>query len=391
MINLAPTSIPHQSLAAIFLRFLRFGALAFGGPFAQIAMLRKELVDDEKWITPAHFNRAMAVYQALPGPEAHELCVYFGTLARGRLGGVLAGLGFMLPGLILVTACAWLYQRYGLQQPWVQAAFGGCQAAVAALIVRAVQRIGQHALTTRLMWVIAICAGLGQLLGVPFWWGLIAAALAAIAGRWAWAVGVGWLLLAAAWFFGTGAASALSGQPVVTYTAPDLGGLFLAGLRGGMLTFGGAYTAIPFVQNEMVGSGVLTPAQFLDGLAITTMLPTPLVMFTAFIGFLGGGLPGALAMAAGMFLPAFGFSLIGHDVFERLVHNPRLHAALDGITAAVVGIVAATAMLLLPVTLTSLPRVLIFAGALLLAFRLKSRWAAALTMVLAALAGFLTV
>src|SRR5262245_49287946 len=85
--------IPHQTYGRLFLRFLRFGLLAWGGPVAQIAMIRRELVEEERWISAARFNRALAVYQVLPGPEAHELCVYFGMLARGRIGGLLAGLG----------------------------------------------------------------------------------------------------------------------------------------------------------------------------------------------------------------------------------------------------------------------------------------------------------
>lgn len=93
---------PALSLTAVFLRFLRFGLLAFGGPVAQIAMIRRELVDQGRWMSSARFNRLLAVLQILPGPEAHELCVHMGMRARGRMGGLLAGLGFMLPGLILM-------------------------------------------------------------------------------------------------------------------------------------------------------------------------------------------------------------------------------------------------------------------------------------------------
>jgi chromate transporter len=100
---------PQLSYWALFLRFLRFGSLAFGGPVAQIAMIRRELVDEEKWIGSASFNKLLAVMQVLPGPEAHELCVHLGIRAKGRLGGLLAGLGFMLPGLCLMLALAWAY------------------------------------------------------------------------------------------------------------------------------------------------------------------------------------------------------------------------------------------------------------------------------------------
>ena len=100
---------PPQSYLQLFLRFLRFGLLAWGGPVAQIAMIRQELVEEERWISPERFNRILAVYQVLPGPEAHELCVYFGMLSRGRIGAILAGLGFMLPGFVFMFALSWFY------------------------------------------------------------------------------------------------------------------------------------------------------------------------------------------------------------------------------------------------------------------------------------------
>ena len=107
-------NVPHESYLRLFLRFLRFGLLAWGGPVAQIAMIRQELVEEEKWIPNARFNRVLAVYQALPGPEAHEMCVYFGMIARGRFGGFLAGLGFMLPGFLLMFVLSWFYLKYGI-------------------------------------------------------------------------------------------------------------------------------------------------------------------------------------------------------------------------------------------------------------------------------------
>src|SRR6476659_1644500 len=136
-----------RQAAAIFLRFLRFGLLAWGGPVAQIAMIKRELVEEERWIEPSRFNRLLAIYQVLPGPEAHELCVHFGMMKGGRLGGLLAGLAFMLPGLLLILAIAWLYQHLDLRQPLVAVAFIGIQIGVIALIVRAVHRIADHTLT----------------------------------------------------------------------------------------------------------------------------------------------------------------------------------------------------------------------------------------------------
>src|SRR5262245_37945335 len=107
-------SVPHLTLLDVFGRFLRFGLVAWGGPVAQIAMLRHALVEDERWVTSEHFNRVLALYQVLPGPEAHEMCVYFGMLARGRLGGIAAGLRFMLPGFVLMFVLSWAYLALGL-------------------------------------------------------------------------------------------------------------------------------------------------------------------------------------------------------------------------------------------------------------------------------------
>src|SRR5918997_5518030 len=127
----ATPAVPREPYGQLFLRFLRFGFLAWGGPVAQIAMLRQELVEDEHWISRQQFNRVLAVYQVLPGPEAHELCVYFGMLARGRLGAVLAGLGFMLPGFGLMLLLSWAYVSVGLAAPLLAALLFGFKPAVA--------------------------------------------------------------------------------------------------------------------------------------------------------------------------------------------------------------------------------------------------------------------
>jgi chromate transporter len=234
------------------LRFLKFGSLAWGGPVAQIAMIRHELVEEEKWVSPQHFNRVLAMYQVLPGPEAHELCVYFGMLARGRIGGVLAGLGFMLPGFMLMFILSWLYVRYGLEKTGtVATVFAVVQAAVTALIVRAVHRIGSHVLVDQWTWIIAIIATGAQLTGVHFAITLIAGGAAYVLAKQnrtllatllmvLFAVGViGWLAFNGFDFAGMGSAAIQQGQG---QAQRSLWELFISGLKAGMLTFGGAYT-----------------------------------------------------------------------------------------------------------------------------------------------------
>ncbi|MDO1558774.1 chromate efflux transporter [Brevundimonas sp. 2R-24] len=338
---------PPLSLGALFLLFLGFGVRAFGGPVAQIALLKRELVERDGWMSTARFNRLLAVMQALPGPEAHELCVHLGMRARGQWGGLLAGLGFMLPGFVLMLAVSWLYFRLDFDQPWLAAATLGLQAAVIALIVRAVERIGRHALSDPWLWALAGLALVASLLGVSFWivLGACGGAYALIRmGRRTGAVAV--LVLAAGLALLTaGQADGLAGPPAGGVSSPASPWLlFLAGLKAGLLTFGGAYTAIPFVRADTVERSWISEGQFLDGLALSGVLPAPLIIFCTFVGYAAGGLPGALLITAGVFLPAFAFSLIFYDRLEAVIETPGLSALLEGVTAGVVGLIAATTL-----------------------------------------------
>ena len=391
---------PPIGPVALFLTFLRFGCLAFGGPVAQIAMIRRELIEERRWMAPAHFNRLLAVMQVLPGPEAHELCVHLGIRAGGRLGGILAGLGFMLPGLILMMALAWAYVTFGTSDPAVAAALLGIQVAVIAVIVRAVHRIGQHILEDRLLWALAVVAAIATLIGTSFWLVLAASGLIyalARSGR-AWLAG----LTAAVAVLAAGASLVLTldttgGWPgaIVPTTVQTVGvlALFVAGLKAGMLTFGGAYTSIPYVRADTVGRGWITDGQFLDGVALGGILPAPLVIFCTFVGYVAGGPWGALAITAGVFLPAFAFSLIFYERLERVMDMSGLQTLLSGVAAGVVGIIAATTLQLATATAHRVPGIwpalLIFAAALAIVYLWKHKLAAAVIVGLAGIAGAL--
>jgi len=316
---------PPERLIAIFVRFLGFGLLAWGGPVAQIAMIRRELVDERKWVEPERFNRLLAIYQILPGPEAHGLCVHLGTIRRGRAGGILAGLGFMAPGLVLILALAWAYSQLELDRGPVAALFLGAQIAEVALIVRAVHRIGEHMLTDRWLWAIAIVSAVAAMAGISFWILLGAAgAVYVLAGKRrlaAIAVVVGAAALLGIVTLPQAAGAAAAAQA----GSASIAALFFTGLKAGLLTFGGAYTAIPFVRGDAVGRGWVSDGQFLDGLALSGIIPAPLIMFATFVGFQAGGLGGALVMTAGVFLPAFAFSMLFFERLERAVEDQRIH------------------------------------------------------------------
>ncbi len=387
---MAETAAPSITLPALFARFLRFGCLAFGGPVAQIAMLRQALVDEERWVTPERFNRLLAVMQALPGPEAHELCVHLGIVRRGRIGGLLAGLGFLLPGFVLMMALAAAYTAFIAGRADVAAGLLGIQIAVLAVIARAIPKIGRHILTNRALYGFAALALAATLAGVPFWVPLIATGFAyALIREDYWAV----VAMAAA------VVAAVALLPESTRTASivaasdaTLAALFLAGLKGGLLTFGGAYTAIPYVRADTVGRGWLSDAQFLDGVAFANVIPAPLVIFATFAGYLAGGPWGAVAITLGMFLPAFAFSLIFYERLEAVIDNPRLHRFLDGVAAAAVGIIAATlvqlALAIRPRIDAPVPAFAIFGAALAAAFGIKRPWAAPAIIAAAGAAGW---
>jgi chromate transporter len=366
------------TLTALFLKFLRFGVLAFGGPVAQIAMIRHALVEEEQWIDRARFNRLLAVLQVLPGPEAHELCVHLGMIARGRIGGLLAGLGFMLPGLILMLAAGWLYTHFVVGRTEWTGLLLGIQVVVLAIILRAVVRIGEHVIEDRWLAAVALLGLAATLAGVPFWIALAAGGLAYALAERPMAAGIALagavaLAIAMQWVAEAPAAGAVSLGSPATVSA-----LFIAGLKGGLLTFGGAYTAIPYVRADTVGRGWISDASFLDGVALAGVLPAPLVIFATFIGYVSGGLTGALAITAGMFLPAFAFSLVLFERLEAIVENAALHRLLAGVAAAVVGIIAATFIQLAMATAQQVREpivgLIIFGLALAVAWRVRRAW-----------------
>ena len=343
-------------MLALFARFLRFGLLAFGGPVAQIAMLRRELVDEERWISSDQFNRLLAVYQVLPGPEATELAVHVGMLRGGRLGGVLAGLGFVLPGFLLVVGAAVLYTSIDLTGPAIVAALLGAQVAVVAMVVRAVRQIGRHILIDRATWAVALAVGLIAL------WAVVSVPPS-------------------------------MGEVTGPGTEPTVPAQLGSGLRAGLLTFGGAYTALPFVRADAVGGGWITDAQFLDAIALSGILPSPLIMFAAFVGYLAGGFTGAVVMTLGIFLPAFSFALVIGDRLEAIVDRAGLHRFLELVAAAVVGLIAVTAVELARTLAGSVPNlagaVAILAGVLALLTAWRSRAAVPIGIACAGAAGYL--
>jgi chromate transporter len=353
------------------------------------------LVDEQEWIDGASFNKLLAVMQVLPGPEAHELCVHLGIRAKGRLGGLLAGLGFMLPGLLLMLLLAFAYTRVAISGTVLGALFIGVQAAILAVILRAVHRIGEHILVDPWLWLAAAGGALATLLGVAFWIVLptvgLAYALASTRRHGLAALAMLASVVLAAAMIGLG--DRLGPAERLGDMLPTTAALFWGGLKGGLLTFGGAYTAIPFIRGDTVQRGWISDAQFLDGLALSGVLPAPLVIFATFVGWICGGPLGALAMTAGMFLPAFSFSMLFYERLEALADHHQLQHFLAGVAAAVVGIIAVTLIDLARSAAERTPAIAvssaIFAAALVIMYRWNSKLATPVVLAGGAIAGAL--
>ena len=356
-----------DSPLSIFRRFLKFGLLAWGGPVAQIGMISRECVEEEGWVSNETFRKTLAVYQVLPGPEAHELCVYFGLIRGGRIGGLVAGLGFMLPGFLLMLGLSALYVSFGLSQEFADFFFG-LQAAVGALVAVAIIRMSRNFIDDVPLAVIAVASFLFSLLvGLNFLLVLVLSGLAYEAWRWR-----GLL---------SGGAGSFSPIPLaIAVAAAGSTGLvlsvevFFEGLKAGLLTFGGAYTVIPFLQEAAVDSrGWVTEEQFLDGIAIGGILPAPLIIFATFIGYLTDGLAGALLMTAGIFLPAFVLPIFFHSQLVAFSENERFRPLLLGVAAGVIGLIAAVAVTIVEFSVTDLPSALIAVVAFAVLIRFPAR------------------
>ena len=367
------------------------GCISFGGPAGQIALMHEELVVRRRWISEKRYLHALNYCMLLPGPEAQQLATYTGWLMYGTRGGIAAGALFVLPSLVLLIVLSWAYTAWG-QHPWGQALLWGLKPAVTALVLQAAHRLALRTLKARWLWALAVLSLLGMLWGLHFVW-IIAGAAAtgywmtrqptsgAVAAQdtrtakssetsppqatrsapaWldddtpapahthyshprlvralAWGVGL--------WAVTLGLIALLFG---LGHTLTLMGGFFT---QAALLTFGGAYAVLPFVTQAAVGQyGWLTAAQMMDGLALGESTPGPLIMVVAFVGFLGGhsqalfghsvlgGIVAACVVTWFTFLPSFVFILAGGPLVESTRHMPSLAGPLQGIMAAVIGVI----------------------------------------------------
>lgn len=339
--------------AQMFRVFGRIGLLSFGGPAAQIALMHKELVEDRAWLSEAQFLSALSFCMLLPGPEAMQLATYTGWRLRGTFGGVLAGLLFILPGAVVMLVLASLYASYGAV-PLVEAVFLGIKATVIVIVLQALLKVSKKALTGGVAWGLAGAAFVAIFVfDVPFPFIIAAAA----------AVGAVTLTGQAHPAPAVGVSLAQTARTVAIWGAlwllPLLGlGVFAPPLLAdvarffatlAVVTFGGAYAVLAYMVQEVVGTyGWLTTGQMMDALGLAETTPGPLILVTQFVGFIAGhqtggwgmGLLAAVVTLWVTFTPCFLWIFTGAPYVEWIASRPRLTGALQGITAAVVGVIA---------------------------------------------------
>lgn len=350
------TPQPCPSLADLFRVFARIGLMSFGGPAAQIAVMQRELVDNRPWLTETQFLNALSFCMLLPGPEAMQLCTYCGWRLRGWVGGLIAGLLFVLPGAAVMLLVAMAYALWG-QVPLIEALFLGVKATVIIVVLQALLRLSGKTLKHSTSWLIAAASfGALYLFNAPF---PAVIALAALFGLLSGSKTTNgkippvtptahitatlkqaaiWLLI---WWAPIIAAFVLGAPQLVSI------GVFFSKLA--VVSFGGAYAVLAYMAQEAVNTqSWLSPAQMMDGLGLAETTPGPLILVTEFVGFMAGYGAGGIGVgiaAAAMtlwvtFVPCFLWIFTAAPHVEWLTTRPRLSGALAAITAAIVGVIA---------------------------------------------------
>ena len=342
--------------------FARIGVMSFGGAAGQIALMHRVVVEEKRWLDEARFVHALNYCMMLPGPEAHQLATYIGWLTHGVRGGLAAGLLFVAPGAAVMLALSWLYVL-GAGLAWLDGAFLGVKAAVAAIVAQAVIRIARRGLRDRrMLWLAAAAFAAITLLAAPFPLivlaaGLIGAALARGDAAQSEPPPVRahgtlrtTLLCLAAWGAPVALAALMLGPGHVLVEI----GLFFSQLA--VLTFGGAYAVLGWLAQAGVARGWVTAAEMIDGLGLADTTPGPTILVNQFIAFLAasrdaGGMAPMLAATLGAlmatwttFAPSFLWIFAGAPFADGLRRAPRLAGALAGVTAAVVRVIAHVAL-----------------------------------------------
>ncbi|MBC3885121.1 chromate transporter [Undibacterium griseum] len=345
--NTAISSAPRYSLWQLLLYFLRLGTLGFGGPVALVGYMHRDLVEQRGWIAEADYKEGLALAQIAPGPLAAQLAIYLGYVHYRIWGATVAGFAFVIPSFLMVVGLGWAYVSYG-GLAWMQAVFYGVGAAVIGIMA-----ISAHKLSTKnvgsdkLLWVIFVAlAAVTIITQSEIAWLFIAA------GVLVWVVRIKPRL-------GTTTNLCLAPLPLAGWLGGDpnlLWQILLFFTKAGAFVFGSGLAVVPFLYGGVVTEHHwLTDKQFVDAVAVAMITPGPVVITTGFIGYLVAGFPGAVMAAGATFLPCYLITVIAAPHFKKYGKRPALIAFVDGITAAAVGAIAGSVVVLAQRSITDVP------------------------------------
>jgi chromate transporter len=379
------TTAPKYSLWQMVLYMLRLGTLGFGGPVALVGYMHRDLVETRGWITDADYKEGLALAQLAPGPLAAQLGIYMGYVHYRILGATLAGLAFVVPSFLMVVALGWAYVRYG-GLPWMQAVFYGVGSAVIGIIAISARKLTVKSVgKDKLLWGIYL---------------LLAIVTVATESEVAWlfiAAGVlVWLLRAPPAWLAKGKlnAAALMQLPLAggVTGATDASllatiGIFFA--KAGAFVFGSGLAIVPFLYGGVVTEHHwLTERQFVDAVAVAMITPGPVVITVGFIGYLIAGLPGASVAALATFIPCYLFTIIPAPYFKKYGKVPGVVAFVDGITAAAIGAISGSVIVIAKRSIIDIPTAVIAVVTIALLWKFK-KLQEPVVVVAAALIGLL--
>jgi chromate transporter len=357
---------PGYTLWQLVLYMLRLGTFGFGGPVALVGYMHRDLVEERKWITEADYKEGLALSQLAPGPLAAQLGIYLGYVHYRILGATLAGLAFVIPSFIMVVALGWAYVRFG-GISWMQAVFYGVGAAVIGIIAMSAKKLTEKSVgKDRLLWgIYLLLAVVTVMTESEIAWLFIAAGILV------------WLLRAPPLGKGTLNATALAQLPMAgslfgTADMSQLTQIALFFAKAGAFVFGSGLAIVPFLYGGTVTEHQwLTEKQFVDAVAVAMITPGPVVITVGFIGYLVAGLPGAAVAAVATFLPCYLFTIIPAPYFKKYGKLPGVVAFVDGITAAAIGAIAGSVIVIAKRSIVDMPTALIALLTIVLLWRFK--------------------
>jgi chromate transporter len=361
------------ALKEIAFAFLRLGATAFGGPAAHIAMMEEEFVRRRGWLSYADFLDMLGASNLVPGPSSTEMAIHVGHQRAGWRGLVAAGTCFILPAMLIVLACAWAYTTFG-SLPQVQGVLYGVKPVIIAVVLQALWGLGRTAIKSGFLMVVGLLAAVAALAGQNVLLILLATGLVTVSREWIkerrFSVHRIVLPIAVKSLMALGPASGAA-IPVSQW------GLFVVFLKFGTVVFGSGYVLLAFLQADLVGRlHWLTQAQLLDAIAVGQVTPGPVFTTATFIGYLLGGVRGAIVATVGIFLPGFLFVAGSRPLIPRIRRSKNAGAFLDGVNVGAVALMTAVTWQLSRGALVDLitGSIAALSAILLIYFRLNSAW-----------------